>query len=152
MNQQLKKHLEEHFSKEQLEALQMKYGPPGTLPPVKTVTAEEKAAMKVVLDAWAPPYKPSHPKQPKPPDPNAFTENERALLLKGIIDALNARKEKIAFRVWHRYGLSRVYFDDGSWLSYNPSGLCIYGPDKETTAYALRVELGLKVMAKKGRL
>jgi hypothetical protein len=108
--------------------------------------------MKVVLDAWAPPYKPSHPKQPKPPDPNAFTENERALLLKGIIDALNARKEKIAFRVWHRYGLSRVYFDDGSWLSYNPSGLCIYGPDKETTAYALRVELGLKVMAKKGRL
>ena len=55
MNPQLKKHLEEHFSKEQLEALQMKYGPPGPLPPVKTVTTEEKAAMKVLLDAWDPP-------------------------------------------------------------------------------------------------
>ena len=72
--------------------------------------------------------------------------------MKGIIDALNARKEKDAFRVWHRYGLSRIYFADDSWLSYSPSGVCIYGPNKEGTAYAARVELGLKVIAKKGRL
>jgi hypothetical protein len=132
-----------------VEELKEKYGPkpPSVTPP----TVKQKAAMKALLAAWDRPYT-GHPKQPKPPPPGAFTENERVLRLKGIIDALNPRKEKDAFRVWHRYGLSRIYFADDSWFSYSPSGVCIYGPDKEGTAYAVRAELGLNVIAKKGRL
>jgi hypothetical protein len=66
------------------------------------------------------------------------------------MEVLKPRKEKDAFRVWHRYGLGRIYFADDSWLSYSPSRACIYGPDKEGIAYSARVELGLKVVARRG--
>ena len=92
---------------------------------------------------------------PRPLKPGEFTENERALLLRGVIDALRAHILPGAepyWTVWHRYGLSRIYFADDSWLSYAPSGVCIYGPDKKGTAYAVRVKLGLKVIAKKGAI
>jgi hypothetical protein len=86
-----------------------------------------------------------------PSGPNAFTENERALLLRGVIDALRARLDAPTYRVWHRYGLSRIYFADKSWLSYDPKGTCSYGPSKETTAYAMRSALGLERRARRGK-
>jgi hypothetical protein len=117
------------------------------------------AETKKLIAAWKafgaahPDYTP-HPKRATPPaNPGQFTENERAWLLKGVIDALAARPdESPEFRIWQRYGLSRIYFADDSWLSYAPSGVCIYGPDKKGTAYAVRVKLRLKVIAKKGAI
>jgi hypothetical protein len=88
----------------------------------------------------------------RPPGPDAFTENERALLLRGVVDALRSRPDAPRFSVWHRYGLSRIYFADHSWLSYGPDSLCCYGPDKTGTAYAMRRELGLQRRARKGVL
>ena len=81
------------------------------------------------------------------PKPGSFTENERAALLRGVIDALDLRGEQ--FKVWRKHGLSRIYFADGSWLSYSPAGVAIYGPDKEGEAYRVRTELGLKAIAKR---
>jgi hypothetical protein len=103
--------------------------------------------MKAVLDAWDKPYKPDHPKPP-PSKPGRFTENERAILLRTVVDAVR-KKGGVPFNIWHKHGLSRIYLEDGSWLSYAPSGVCVYGPDKNTVAYSLRCELGLKVIAKR---
>ena len=86
----------------------------------------------------------------KPPKEGSFTENERAVLLRGVIDALRARPNAPAFNVWRKYGLSRIYFEDASWLAYDPSGTAIYGPSKKTTAYAVRCALGLERRARRG--
>jgi hypothetical protein len=89
----------------------------------------------------------------RPPKEGSFTEVERAILLRNVIDALASRPtESPEFKIWHRYGLSRLYFPDHSWLSYSPSGLSIYGPDKTGTAYAVRCDLKLGTRAKKGAL
>jgi hypothetical protein len=129
-----------------IEDLKAKYSskPPPALP----LTPEAKAAMKAFLDAWDPPYKP-HPKKPRPANPGTFTENERALLLRGVIDALRQRPNAPAFNVWHKHGLSRIYFADDSWLSYGTDGTAVYGPDRTGDAYRLRSELGLKRAAKR---
>jgi len=86
------------------------------------------------------------------PGPNALTEVERALLLRSVIDVLRVKRPDVGFVVWHRYGLSRIYFADKSWLSYDAQGTAIYGPSKKTTAYAVRCELGLGRRARKGAL
>ena len=79
------------------------------------------------------------------PAPDALSEIARAALLKNVIDALVARcNSDWSFNVWHKHGLSRIYFSDDSWLSYSPEGVCIFGPDKSGTAYQIRSELGLK--------
>jgi hypothetical protein len=83
-----------------------------------------------------------------PPKEGSFTENERAILLRGVIDALRARGET-RFNVWHKHGLSRIYFADDSWLSYGTDGTATYGPDRTGDAYRLRFELGLKRAAKR---
>jgi hypothetical protein len=129
-----------------VEEFKEKYGPKPPLPPPPS--PEAKTAMKAVLNAWDPPYKP-HPKKPRPANPGTFSENERALLLRGVIDALRQRPNAPAFNVWHKHGLSRVYFADDSWLSYGTDGTAIYGPDRTGDAYRLRSELGLKRAAKR---
>jgi hypothetical protein len=84
-----------------------------------------------------------HPR--RSPRIGAFSEIERAVLLRNVIDALVARcNSDWSFNVWHKHGLSRIYFSDHSWLSYSPEGVCIFGPDKSGTAYQIRSELGLK--------
>jgi hypothetical protein len=85
----------------------------------------------------------AHPR--RSPRIGAFSEIERAALLRNVIDALVARcNSDWSFNVWHKHGLSRIYFSDDSWLSYSPEGVCIFGPDKSGTAYQIRSELGLK--------
>jgi hypothetical protein len=90
-----------------------------------------------------------------------FTENERAVLLRGVIDALRVKRPDVEFSVWAKYGLSRLYFLDDSWLGYGADGRCIYGrtddsgnsvPDKSTTAYEVRRALGLAKAAKRGTI
>jgi hypothetical protein len=88
----------------------------------------------------------------RPLKEGSFTEVERAILLRGVIDALRSKPNAPRYSVWRRFGLSRLYFEDSSWLSYDPQGTAIYGPSKETTAYAVRSELGLTRRARKGRL
>ena len=91
----------------------------------------------------------------RPPGPDAFTEVERAILLRNVIDALRARSflgSEPYWTVWRRYGLSRIYFDDGSWLSYDAQGTAIYGPSKKTVAYGVRCEFKLTRRARKGAL
>jgi hypothetical protein len=78
----------------------------------------------------------------------SFTEVERAVLLRMVIDVLHAKQ--VQFNIWHRYGLSRIYFKDDSWLTYSTRGRCTCGPKelgKETTAYQIYSELGLKKAA-----
>jgi hypothetical protein len=78
----------------------------------------------------------------------AFTEVERAVLLRTVVDVLHAKQ--VQFNVWRRYGLSRIYFKDDSWLTYSTRGRCTCGPKelgKETTAYQIYSELGLKKAA-----
>ena len=87
-----------------------------------------------------------------PTKEGSFTENQRAALLRGVIDALRARPDGPRFTVWRKYGLSRLYFEDGSWLAYGPDGAASYGPDKTGTAYGVRSELGLERRARKGAL
>ena len=83
-------------------------------------------------------------------NPNAFTEVERAILLRGAIDALLKRcNNDWSFKVWAKYRLSRIYFMDGSWLSYGTNGASIYGPGKESIAYEVRCALRLKTSAKR---
>jgi hypothetical protein len=79
------------------------------------------------------------------PKEGSFTEIERAILPRTVIDVLRERSEQ--FNVWRRYGLSRVYFYDDSWLSYSAKGVCIYGPNKDGIAYQWRTELGLSKAA-----
>jgi hypothetical protein len=88
---------------------------------------------------------------PRPVKEGAFTENERALLLRSVIDALRADANTPEFKIWHKHGLSRIYFADDSWLSYGTDGTPIYGFDKTGDAYRLRNELKLK-KAKKEKL
>jgi hypothetical protein len=60
-----------------------------------------------------------HPR--RSPRIGAFSEIERAALLRNVIDALVARcNSDWSFNVWHKHGLSRIYFSDDSWLSYSP--------------------------------
>ena len=82
--------------------------------------------------------------QIRPPSPKegSFTETERAILLRSVIDAVHSKG--VPFKIWHKHGLSRIYFADNSWLSYSPQGVCIFGPNKSGTAYQIRSELGLK--------
>jgi hypothetical protein len=91
---------------------------------------------------------------PRPPKPGELTEVERALLVRNIIDALRAKPDVPAFTVWRgrRYGHSRLYFADHSWLGYDRRGKALYGPDKTGTAYAVRRDLGLEAAAEKGAL
>ena len=100
----------------------------------------------------------------EPKNPGPFTENERALLLRGVVEALlakgpNAFDFPIDFRVWAKHGLSRIYFQhDGSWLAYSTTGTAIYGVGLEGTnpkgsiAYGVRTALGLSKAAKKGAI
>jgi hypothetical protein len=51
-------------------------------------------------------------------------------------EALIARvNPEWSFKVWAKYGLSRLYFLDDSWLSYRADGRCIYGRNDEDGAY-----------------
>jgi len=105
-----------------------------------------------------PKYKPPVPKPPE----RDFTYGERAWLLRNVADELLRRQNPgWSFKVWAKYGLSRLYFLDGSWLGYGADGRCIYGrtddcgnsvPDKSTTAYEVRVALGLAKAAKRGTI
>ena len=88
----------------------------------------------------------------RPPKEGGFTENQRAILLRGVIDALRSRPNAPRFSVWHEYGLSRLYFEDASWLSYDTQGTAIYGPDRTGTAYAVRCGLGLERRARKAAI
>jgi hypothetical protein len=112
--------------------------------------SEALAKAQAILDEFGPEYKVSYAKPP-PRNPCQFTENERAFLLKSVIDALRSRPDAPAFNVWHRHGLSRIYFADDSWLSYGADGTPIFGPDKTGDAYRLRNELKLE-KAKKEKL
>lgn len=87
----------------------------------------------------------SNPPPKRAPKEGSFTEVERAVLLRTVINVLRERGEQ--FNIWHRYGLSRVYFLDDSWLAYSPAGVCIYGPDKSGLAFQSRTELGLSKAA-----
>ena len=75
--------------------------------------SEALAKAQAILDEFGPEYKVSYAKPP-PRNPCQFTENERAFLLKSVIDALRSRPDAPAFNVWHRHGLSRIYFADDS--------------------------------------
>jgi hypothetical protein len=91
---------------------------------------------------------------PRPLKPGELTEVERALLVRNVIDALRSKPDAPAFSVWRgrKYGHSRLYFGDHSWLGYDRGGKCLYGPDKTGTAYAVRNRLGLETAAEKGAL
>jgi hypothetical protein len=105
-----------------------------------------------------PKYKPAVPKPPE----RDFTYGERTWLLRNVGDELLRRQNPDwSFKVWCRYGLSRLYFLDDSWLSYGADGRCIYGrtdeagnsaPDKTTAAFEVRTALGLKTPAKRGTI
>ena len=129
------------------------------------------AETKKIIAAWKafggnvhPDYH-SHPKRKTPPkNPGQFTDNERAILLRGVVEALIAKGPDafdfpIDFRVWAKRGLSRIYFQhDGSWLAYSTTGAAIYGVGLEGTnpkgsiAYGVRTALGLSKAAKKGAI
>ena len=105
-----------------------------------------------------PKYKPAVPKPPE----RDFTYGERTWLLRNVGDELLRRQNPgWSFKVWAKNGLSRLYFLDDSWLGYGADGRCMYGrtddcgnsvPNKSTTAYEVRVALGLPKAAKRGTI
>jgi hypothetical protein len=129
---------------------------PGTPTPPDAVVADPLYAKKEIRKAFAALKKKYPPRRRRPllrrypTKEGSFTENERAALLRGVIDALRARPDGPRFTVWRKYGLSRLYFEDGSWLAYGPDGAASYGPDKTGTAYGVRCGLGLERRARKG--
>jgi hypothetical protein len=133
--------------------LKKKYAPLGGKIVYKDKTSEDKK-LATLPDGTTIPAAPTWP--------DAFSENERAWLLKNVAEELLRRMNpEWSFKVWARYGLSRLYFLDDSWLGYGADGRCIYGrtddpgnsvPDKSTTAYEVRVALVLQKAAKRGTI
>jgi hypothetical protein len=130
---------------------------PSTPPnPQPKVPAEKFAELKKkyasILNKKTEPPRESYNIHPPQLKRGSFSQVERAALLRGVIDALCKRcNSDYNFKIWHKFGLSSLYFSDQSFLSYSSNGECIVGLAKksrvaaieDSVAYEVRRELKL---------